>query len=294
MALKEISFKEYTKLFYSSIPDNFAYQESPVQLYKLSAISKYLVTPTPLLKAQFSFLIHLTAGCFIQEVGGEIKEMFAGSVLLVAHGETTSLLSRSQDVEGYFVLFENKVFNELFTKDEFLKLFIANPVILLNEKDNRWITKLNQLLIEEVKETKADSPITIYLFSAVLHKILAASKLRRDFSKQHEIAIKFRQLAYQYFETERTVSFYARKLNISENYLNRSLKEVLGKSSKTLLLEVAVIQSQLYLHDFTKNIADISYSLNFADPSYFGRLFKKIIGISPMEYRKKIMHDLSE
>lgn len=294
MAPKEISFKEYTKLFYSSLPENFTYQESPVQLYKLGSISKYLVTPTPLLKAQFSFLIHLTAGCFFQEVSGEIKEMLAGSVLLVAHGETTSLLSKSADVEGYFVLFENKVFNELFTKDEFLKLFFANPVILLNEKNNRWISKLNELLVEEVKDAKADRSIVMCLFSAVLHKILAASKLRREFSKQHEIAVKFRQLAYNCFETERTVSFYASRLNISENYLNRCLKVVLGKSSKTLLLEVAIIQSQLYLHDFTKNISDISYSLNFADPSYFGRLFKKVTGISPIEYRRKIMHDLSE
>lgn len=294
MGLQEISFKEYTRQFYSALPDNFAYQDSPVQLYELASISMFLITPTPLLKAQFSFLIHLTAGSFIQEVSGEVKEISAGSVLLVAHGQTTSLLRKSKDVDGYFMLFENKIFNELFTKDEFLKLFSANPVILLTEKDNGWVTKLNKLLVEEVKSDSRDDSIIIYLFSAVLHKILSASKLKNDLSKQHEIAVTFRQLVYQHFENERTVSFYAGKLNITENYLNRCVKEVIGKSAKALLLEVAIVQSRLYLQDFTKNIADISYTLNFEDPSYFGRLFKKIMGITPMEYRRKIMHGLSE
>src|SRR3978361_2209637 len=101
IGLQEISFKEYTKQFYSALPDNFTYQDSPVQLYELASISRFLVTPTPLLKAQFSFLIHLTAGCFVQEVSGEVKEVYAGSVLLVAHGQTTSLLRKSEDVDGY-------------------------------------------------------------------------------------------------------------------------------------------------------------------------------------------------
>lgn len=42
-----------------------------------------------------------------------------------------------------------------------------------------------------------------------------------------------------------------------------------------------------YLSFTTKSIKEISYSLGFNDPLYFSRLFKKIMSLSPLKYRKK-------
>lgn len=288
MEPQEISFKEYVKNFLRQPPDGFTYQDSRIQVYDLFLLSKYLVFPTPLLKAQFSFMVHLTHGHFEQRVGSEIKKVFPSSVLLVAHGEVTSLIKASRNVKGFFILFENSVLNQLPPNDDFMKLFFANSVISLGREDNDWAINLTKLLQLELRRSNTNHSAISHLFYALLHKVLSSSKSGKIFAKQYETTVKFRHLAYKYFENNRNVSFYANKLNVSENYLNRCVRKILGKSTKEVLLEVTIIQSQIYLQNFTKSISEVAYQLNFRDPSYFARLFKRNIGITPADYRKNI------
>lgn len=137
MTIKNISFKEYTTLFYEGMPEGFRYQQTPIQLYDLKLIAPYLKTPTSLLRAEFSFMVHLTAGYFAQQVGNEIKKVCHGAVLLAGHGQITSLLHVSKDIEGFFILFENSMLNKLLVNKELQKLFIVNPLIRLPEESNR-------------------------------------------------------------------------------------------------------------------------------------------------------------
>lgn len=290
---KEISFQQYTKKFLQNFPEDFKYQRGFIQLYNLSSLAKHSHAPTPLLKAQFSFFIHITKGNFSQQVGNKIINVSAPAVLLIAHGQPTSLIKHAENIEGFFVIFENNVLNNLLHKKEYLKLFLANPEIKLSANDDIWLCTLHQLLMQEVISSKPDELITMPLFSAALYKILTLSEERKEFSRAYEITSKFKLLAYENFLKERSVSFYAKELHVSENYLNRCVKETAGKTTKQVLLEIAVIQSQFYLHDLTMNVADIAYRLHFEDPSYFGRQFKKIIGFTPSEYRKTVTHDLS-
>jgi len=43
-----------------------------------------------------------------------------------------------------------------------------------------------------------------------------------------------------------------------------------------------------------KSISEVAYELGFEYPQYFSRLFKKMEGLSPTEYRKKYRMKLSE
>jgi AraC-like DNA-binding protein len=81
---------------------------------------------------------------------------------------------------------------------------------------------------------------------------------------------------------------------VSENYLNRCVKYTTNKPPKQHINEVVIYHSKVLLQDPNKDISQISYDLNFTDPSYFGRLFKQLTRQSPTEYRNSIRHDLSE
>ncbi|WP_197053475.1 helix-turn-helix domain-containing protein [Sphingobacterium sp. T2] len=72
---------------------------------------------------------------------------------------------------------------------------------------------------------------------------------------------------------------------MSTNYLNRCVSSVFKKSAKQIILDVAIMHSQLLLSETNKTIATIAYELDFEDPSYFARLFKKVVGLTPSEYR---------
>lgn len=262
MTINGITFKEYTTLFYKGLPKGFHYQQTPVQLYDLKQIASFLKTPTTMMRAEFSFMVHLTKGYFEQQVGNEIKKVNAGSVLLAGHGQVTSLLKISPEIEGFFILFENQTLNEFLTKKELLKLFVVNPLIHLAQQDSQWINKLNKLLYEEVNLPTPNPNICTTLLFSILHKVLDSSEMGKEYDKSFEMATKFRALAYQHFMEHKTISWYAGKLFISENTLYRCVKRVLGKSPKEFLLEIAVVESQLLLKDFTKSIAEVAYELN--------------------------------
>ncbi|MDQ1096648.1 MULTISPECIES: helix-turn-helix domain-containing protein [Chryseobacterium] len=289
-----ITFKEFTKTYIRNFPDGFRYLQTPVQIYDIDDLFvKSMITPTPLLKADFNFIVFSTNGNFEQQVGNEIKKVSANQALLVLQGEVTSLLRQSPDVKGYYITFNDKILQQAKEYPYFTKLFTAAPIIQLSNSDSTFIEHIGQLLIQELNTSIPDEQIIIYLFQALLIKLLKSSESKKGLSRQFDIAISFRELLYKNYLEHYNVSDYARLLNISSNYLNRCIQNVWNKSAKQFMQEFIITQSQKYLQDFSLSVSDIAYRLNFNDPSYFGRLFKKTIGISPQKYRSRLMHDVS-
>ncbi len=291
----DITFKEFTKTYIRDFPDKFRYLETPVQIYNLDDLfSKNILTPTPLLKASFNFIVFATSGKFEQQVGNEIKKVSSNEALLVMQGEVTSLLRQSKNVTGYYIAFDDKILQQFNDQSYFIRLLTVAPIIRLHNSDGRFFEQVCTLIIQELNTPQPDEKIIFYLFQTLLLKLLKFSELKKGLSRQFDIAISFRDLVCKHYSEHYHVQDYANLLHISPNYLNRCVRKVWNKSAKQLIQEFVIIQSQKYLQDFSETISSIAYHLNFSDPSYFGRLFKKIIGISPQEYRIRIMHDLSE
>ncbi|WP_260255437.1 helix-turn-helix domain-containing protein, partial [Elizabethkingia anophelis] len=128
-----------------------------------------------------------------------------------------------------------------------------------------------------------------------LQKIFTSAKeLNKNMNRSAEITFNFKELVYKNYLEHKSVLFYANALSVSENYLHRCIKETIGEAPKEWINKVSILQSQLLLQDLTKSISEIAFELNYGDPSYFGRLFKKITGVTPSEYRTAFMQDLSD
>ncbi|MDQ3534584.1 MAG: helix-turn-helix domain-containing protein, partial [Bacteroidota bacterium] len=67
-----------------------------------------------------------------------------------------------------------------------------------------------------------------------------------------------------------------------------------NKAPKQHINEVVIYNSKVLLQDFSKDISQVAFELNFSDASYFGRLFKQITKLTPSQYRNSIKQDLSE
>lgn len=295
MKQTDITFKQFTKAYFRNFPDKFRYFETPVQIYKAENLISYsIATPTPLLKADFNYIAFLTSGHFEQQVGNEIKKVFPNQALLVMQGEVSSLLRHSKKVKGYYIVFDDKILQQFKEHSYFIKLFTIAPIIKLQNNDSEFVNHISDLIIQELETSKPVEQIILHLFQSLLLKLLKSSEIKNGLSRQFEIAVAFRKLVYKHYLEQHSISDYAKLLNISPNYLNRCIQTVWNKSAKQFTQEVVIIQSQKYLQDFTKSISDIAYQLNFNDPSYFGRLFKKITCGSPQTYRSKLIHDLSE
>ena len=291
----DTTFKEFTKTYIRNFPDKFRYLDTPVQIYNVDDLfTKNIVTPTPLLKANFNFIVFPTNGNFEQQVGNEIKKISENQALLVMQGEVTSLLRQSKNVKGYYITFDDKILQQFKEQSYFIKLFTVAPIIQLHSNDSKFLERVCKLIIEELETPRPDEQIVQYLFQTLLLKLLKSSELKKSLSRQFDIAVSFREMVYKNYSEHYSINDYAELLHISSNYLNRCIQNVWKKSAKQFTQEFIIIQSQKYLQDLSEPISGIAYHLNFSDPSYFGRLFKKIIGVSPQEYRSKIMHDLSD
>lgn len=78
---------------------------------------------------------------------------------------------------------------------------------------------------------------------------------------------------------------YAARLSVHVNHLNRSVKEITGKSTGTLINERIIIEAKALLLHTEWSVGDIAYSLGFEYPTHFNNTFKKITGIVPKSIR---------
>jgi AraC family transcriptional regulator, transcriptional activator of pobA len=84
----------------------------------------------------------------------------------------------------------------------------------------------------------------------------------------------------------KTVRQYADDIGISTMHLNRVCQTLVQKSPIQLIHENLLAESKKYLLNTTYTVSEVSYLLNFSDPAYFTKLFKKNVGVTPSEYRK--------
>lgn len=87
--------------------------------------------------------------------------------------------------------------------------------------------------------------------------------------------------------TLKTAQDYAGQLSIHVNYLNRSVREITGKTTTTIIAERIIAEAITLLRQTDLSIADISYALGFDYPNYFSNFFKKATGNIPKFYRTK-------
>ena len=107
-----------------------------------------------------------------------------------------------------------------------------------------------------------------------------------------DIISKFEQVIKEYYQTDQaleygvlTVSFCAKQLNTSPNYLGDLLKNETGKNAKEHIQEYLIEKAKNQIMSSNENISEIAYSLGFEHPQSFNKLFKAKTGMSPTEYR---------
>ena len=88
--------------------------------------------------------------------------------------------------------------------------------------------------------------------------------------------------------TERDVSYYAERLNVSPKYLSATVKRVTGHSVTSYIDRHTVPLLKDYLNDERLSLTQIAERMNFASLSYFSRYCTKHLGQSPSEYRQSL------
>lgn len=104
-------------------------------------------------------------------------------------------------------------------------------------------------------------------------------------SRKRELLANFYLLLKQSFREEHRVQYYAESLAITPKHLSVITKELTGKPAIELIQDVLVEEAK-YLLRQGLSIGETAQKLHFSDQSFFGKFFKRNVGISPKEFRQ--------
>lgn len=90
----------------------------------------------------------------------------------------------------------------------------------------------------------------------------------------------------KHYASKITLDMLAEKFFINKFYLTRIFKEQFGESVTEYLLQVRITKAKQSLRFTDKPIEEIAHECGMQDANYFSRMFKKVEGVTPGEYRK--------
>ncbi|MFD1770052.1 helix-turn-helix domain-containing protein [Sphingobacterium suaedae] len=285
---KQVNADEFVERFMSGSLEHLKHKHAPVKVFRLSEIAPHLKIPIPPILFGYNLLVHITEGYFKHQIGPHVYLVQAPAVLISNYGNISAITSVDKAAQGHCILINDKAMTSLFREQEILHIFTISPLLNLSAHDSDDLHQLIRLLYDELYTPRPYRELSESLLKSALLKVIKLSESNNRLDRRQEIAMTFKQLVHKNFLREKQLNFYADKLAVSNNYLNRCVSSIFKKSSKELILEVLIMHSQLLLLESTKSVADIAYELDFADASYFSRIFKKIVGLSPTAYRESV------
>lgn len=105
-------------------------------------------------------------------------------------------------------------------------------------------------------------------------------------SRQEEIFRRFIALVNKHSKQERSVNFYADKLCLTPHYLSTIIREASGQTVMQWINQSVILEAKVLLKHSNLLIFQISDELNFPNPSFFSKFFKRITGMTPAKYQK--------
>jgi len=87
-----------------------------------------------------------------------------------------------------------------------------------------------------------------------------------------------------------TVKMMADELHVSPRYLSDLLKQETGKTALELIHIFLIGEAKNLLKGADNTIGEVAYSLGFENLPYFSRLFKREVGVSPNQFKKKLLN----
>lgn len=216
--------------------------------------------------------------------------------ILLLPGSILHILEVSEHFRASFVSFTAELFRETTGRIE-PSVFFAfkdNPCVMLTEEKDVFTEYFIQFMCNLFHDR--DNCFRKLMARNMIQNFLLdlGDKVRRFSPRPYafcstqgeELFRRFILLVHEYGAVEREVSFYADRLYITSRYLSTIIRKISNKTPKELINEQAILEMKMLLQSTPLTIKEIAQRLKFPNESFFGKFFKREIGMSPSEYRK--------
>ena len=169
-----------------------------------------------------------------------------------------------------------------------------NPVVRL-ENETAEKCKQNFYLLKQKydndKHRFRNEIVNHYLqiFIMEMWNVFADKMEQLTKSENGSLFQRFLNLVEVHCMEEREVEFYAGQLFITSKYLSEVCKKNSGKSASEWIQNFTTSRLILLLRNENLTFTQIADSMNFSSMSFFSRYVKKMLGVSPSEYRSRLV-----
>ncbi len=109
--------------------------------------------------------------------------------------------------------------------------------------------------------------------------------LKASQSREQTIFDRFIYLVNQHATREHQIGFYADKMCLNEHYLGTVIRQASGITAKEWIDRALIEHIKIELKYSDKPIAQISQEMDFPNPSFFSKYFKRLTNQTPLEYK---------
>lgn len=170
-----------------------------------------------------------------------------------------------------------------------------NPVLHLHDKNDQVKIVSNFSLLHNKYLEKQHLfynetlHLQIQLFLFEMWNIFANEYERRKRTVESgSLYEQFMHLVQEHCMAEREVQFYANHLHITAKHLNYVCKQNTGVTASVWIQRYAKERIILLLKNKNLHIAEIADKMEFSSRSFFTRYVKKLLGITPSEFRNRL------
>lgn len=133
---------------------------------------------------------------------------------------------------------------------------------------------------------KLTSLLTLLMEQSWCPEQEAADTLQRKAAGKKQNLQMLKEYLDENYASKITLDMLAERFYINKFYLTRIFKEQFGESINGYLLQVRITKAKQGLRFTDKPIEEIAHECGMHDANYFSRIFKKVEGVTPGEYRR--------
>ena len=237
-------------------------------------------------------LMIATHGRFVLNLDFDPVAFTAPALLLVLPGQIHHIIETAQP-QGWAISFDPSLLDSAFQL--VLEKRFSTPAVLDRQTPFYQQTVTLLSLMESIQSGVAD-PYTGRTTHALLQALLSlitgqflagASEPKPTESRGIILEQAFRQLLKQHYKVWKQPAQYATELAVTVAHLNDTVKGLTGLSLSTHIQQRSILEAKRLLSFTDLSVKEIGYAVGYEEPVYFGKLFRKITGSTPLHFRQQ-------
>ncbi|WP_316771205.1 helix-turn-helix domain-containing protein [Pedobacter frigiditerrae] len=237
--------------------------------------------------------------------GRTIYDHESGSMMFVKPRQIIEMKELHLEEDGFLIFVHEDFLNGHILHDEIRKYhyfdYETNEALHLSPNEEKTIWELYRKIENEYNNNQDEYSREIMLANLDTMLKYAQRFYKRQFINRFEISsktvTKFIKELDHYMASGLldskglpSVHYMADKLNISPGYLSDTLKQESGKTALEHIHIYLIAEAKNRLIGETQSVSEIAYALGFENLSYFSRLFKREVGVSPIGFKKQVLN----